>query len=75
MSDLPPEVEGYLKSSQRDPKKLDQYPQTKRAFKSLTKEQLAAIDMLKTLGKGLEAEGLEDMDAEGRLQMYIYAIH
>jgi hypothetical protein len=75
MSDLPPAVENYFRKRHKDLSKLDHMPKTKHAFKSLTPDQLAAIDMLNTLGEALEGEGESELTPEDRLQNYVYAIH
>ena len=75
MSDLPPEVEKYFRDRKKDPLKLNHTPKLKKAFKDLKPEQLAAIDMLNTLGEALEDDDDSALTPEDRLKKYIYAIH
>ena len=74
MSDLPPEVDSYLRHHGKDPSKLDHMPKLKKAFKDLNQNELDAIAMLTDLGTALEQETAGDPPEE-RLQKYIYAIH
>jgi hypothetical protein len=75
MSDLPPAVEKYFKDRGKDPARLNQMPKVKEAFVKLKPKELDAIDMLNTLGKGLEDADDAALSPEERLQHYIYAIH
>jgi hypothetical protein len=84
-SDLPAAVQDYFRGRQKDLSDLDDVPQTKRAFKDLPPAQLAALELLNTLGEAIEGDHKNGKHvgkkAEAaptpaeKLQTYIYAIH
>lgn len=84
-SDLPAAVENYFRNRKLDTSGLDDVPLTKKAFKDLSPAQLAAIDLLNTIGDAIEhdhkngkhvGKQLEAaLTPEQRLKTYLYAIH